>query len=145
MRERIWTRLGVLAIATLSFLLGGVVVVAMAYLLSGSDEDERAGTQLVELEAEGASPEGTAVGTAPRGRLVVEAITYRVSDAGTVTVEQVDGSVRVRAVTPAAGWSHEVGDDGDGEVSVRFDRPGRQVDFRAEVRQGRLVADVDEG
>lgn len=45
-------------------------------------------------------------------------------------------------VRPSAGWSHRVDEDDDDEIEIDFHDNGREIDFEAELDDGRLKVDV---
>jgi hypothetical protein len=70
---------------------------------------------------------------------------YVVSDAGEIEIAHDGATVRLVEARPAEGWT-ATGDteDDDDEVEVYFRRDGREVEFEAEVDDGRLEVDVCE-
>ncbi len=70
--------------------------------------------------------------------------TYRVRDAGEVTIAREGDRLRLVRVSPAAGWSHRVTEQEPREIEITFRRGGREVEFEAELEGGRVVTKVDD-
>lgn len=72
---------------------------------------------------------------APDGR-------YTIADAGTVTVTRDGDRLVLGEVSPAPGWTAEEIDVEDDEIEVEFRGDGIELDFEAEIDDGRLDVDV---
>lgn len=72
---------------------------------------------------------------APDGR-------YTVADAGTVTVDRDGDRLVLAAANPAEGWTADEVDRDDDEVEVEFRGDGVELDFEAEIDDGRLDVEV---
>lgn len=68
---------------------------------------------------------------------------YTVSDAGEIQISSDGDTVSLVETRPAAGWTAtgDTEDDSD-EVEVYFRRDGREVEFEAELDDGRLEVEV---
>jgi hypothetical protein len=67
---------------------------------------------------------------------------FQAGDAGEVELA-IDGDRLVLVdVRPNDGWSHRIDDDDDDEIEIDFRDNGREIDFEAELDDGRLEIDV---
>lgn len=67
---------------------------------------------------------------------------FPAGDAGEVELERDGNNLRLVEVRPADGWRYEVEDDDDDEIEIEFRDNGREIDFEAELDDGRLKVDV---
>lgn len=69
--------------------------------------------------------------------------TFNVGEAGTVTVDVVDGKVVLVDAVPAAGWELRKAEEDDDEVEVKFTNATTLVEFKVRFRDGQLVPSVE--
>lgn len=114
-----------------------------------ADDSTTTGPTMGSDDSTTSAPSTTAVGGLAAGRCERLAETsdgvYPVSDAGEVELVVEGGAVRLAEARPAAGWTatDDLEDD-DEEVEVDFRRDGREVEFEAELDDGRLEVEVCE-
>jgi hypothetical protein len=65
---------------------------------------------------------------------------YRVADAGQVTLRMQDGVLSLQ-VNSSAGWTVSSNTTGD-EADIEFSRAGEELDFEADLENGRLVLQI---
>jgi len=101
------------------------------------------------LEDAGGGPDDdgqvTPSATGPRrcGQVAGEGDVYRVGEAGQVELRHEGDTLELVEVRPADGWDYRVDDrDDDDEVEVTFRGNGREVEFEAEVDDGRLEVEI---
>src|SRR5690606_35628303 len=63
-------------------------------------------------------------------------------DAGDVTLRVEGDRLVLVDVQPSDGWTHRVDEDDDDEIEIDFRDNGREIDFEAEIDDGRLKIDV---
>ena len=67
---------------------------------------------------------------------------YTVADAGTVVVTRDGDRLVLGAVSPAAGWTSTVTDNDDSEIEVEFRMGADELDFQADLDDGRYEIEV---
>jgi hypothetical protein len=70
---------------------------------------------------------------------------YQAGPAGTVTIAQEDGRLRLVSVDPAPGWSHRVAGQEPRRIEVTFRQGDGEVEFEAELEDGGVKVDVGGG
>jgi hypothetical protein len=133
-----------------------IVAVLMAVALSGCGEDDaERSTVTVTAEAPAATgppqadappPASEQPGTTEQRSAQPPAggETYRVRDAGEVTIAREGGRLRLVSVSPSPGWSHRVTEQEPREIEITFRRDGREIEFEAELEDGRIVTTIDD-
>lgn len=63
-------------------------------------------------------------------------------EAGEVDMSREGDRLVLGDVRPAEGWTHSVDEQGDDEIEIDFRRDGREIDFEAEIDDGRLDIEI---
>jgi hypothetical protein len=70
--------------------------------------------------------------------------TYKVGTAGSVVLDSADGTLTVKNIVPAAGWTSEPArTDTDGGVRVHFVKGSSRLEFIARITSGKVVVEVN--
>src|SRR5690554_6505857 len=130
-----------------------IAAVALGGCGNGDDAQRETVTVIAGAPTATAPPQADPQRTAPEpstragqenARPAGEGQTYRVRDAGEVTVAREGDRLRLVGVTPAAGWSHRVTEQESQEIEITFRGGGREIEFEAELEDGRVVTDIDD-
>ena len=70
--------------------------------------------------------------------------TYKVGAAGSVVIDSADGTLTVKNIVPATGWTSEPArTDPDGGVRVHFVKGSSRLEFIARISSGKVVVEVN--
>src|ERR1041385_7087526 len=69
--------------------------------------------------------------------------TYRVNNAGTVTLDTSNSALSIVAVTPAPGWTVEQAESDGVNAEVKFQSDSAEVEFRANLLYGVVTTAVE--
>jgi len=128
-------------------LLVGVVSLALGAVACGNNEPAEITPRATAGDPAATGGQGQAGPATPGQRrceqLAGENNVYQVGEAGQVELRHEGDTLDLVEVRPAEGWSHSVDDRDDrDEVEVTFSREGREIEFEAEIDDGRLDVEI---